>query len=60
MKKVHCIIRCFTHQKIGIKAFIQDGLCVGELINMRGAYTWSKTSVKENEGLSAGGGGREK
>ena len=28
-----------------------------ELINMRGAYTWSKTSVKKNEGLSAGEGG---
>ena len=30
-----------------------------ELINIRGTYTWSKTSVKENEGLSAGGGERE-
>ena len=49
-------------KKIGIKAFIQDGLCMEELINMRGTYTWSKTSVKENEGLSArgGGGGGEK
>ena len=28
-----------------------------ELINMRGAYTWIKTSVKEKEGLSAGEGG---
>ena len=59
MKKVYCIIRCFTPKKIRIKAFIQDGLCVEELTNLRGAYTWSKTSVQEKEGLSAeeGGGG---
>ena len=30
---------------------------VEELINMRGAYTWIKTGVKEKEGLSAGEGG---
>ena len=57
MNKVYCIIHCFTHKKIGIKPFLQDGLCVEELINMRGAYTWIKTSVKEKEGLSAGEGG---
>ena len=34
-------------KKIGIKPFLQD---------MRGAYTWIKTSVKEKEGLSAGEG----
>ena len=28
-----------------------------ELINVRGAYTWIKTSGKEKEGLSAGEGG---
>ena len=55
MNKVYCIIHCFTHKKIGIKPFLQDGLCVEELINMRGAYTWIKTSVKEKEGLYAGG-----
>ena len=63
MNKVYCIIHCFTHKKIGIKPFLQDGLCVEELINMRGggAYTWIKTTVKEKEGLSAGEGliGRE-
>ena len=54
---MYCIIHCFTHKKIGIKPFLQDGLCVEELINMRGAYTWIKTSGKEKEGLSTGEGG---
>ena len=57
MNKVYCIIPCFTHKKIGIKPFLQDGLYVEELINVRGAYTWIKTSVKEKEGLSTGEGG---
>ena len=54
MNKVYCIIPCFTHKKIGIKPFLQHGLCVEELINMKGAYTWIKTSVEEKEGLSTG------
>ena len=54
---MYCVIHCFTHKKIGIKPFLQDGLCVEELINMRGAYTWIKTSGREKEGLSAGEGG---
>ena len=57
MNKVYCIIHYFTHKKIRIKSFLRDGLCEEELINIRGAYTWIKTSVKEKEGLSAGGGG---
>ena len=59
MKKVHCIICCFTHQENR-----NQGIHTGWLIHggtyMRGAYTWSKTSVTEKEGLSVcvcGGGG---
>ena len=57
MKKMYCIINCFTHKKLGIKAFIQDGLCVEELIHGE-AYTWSKTNVKEKEGTYLQGTGR--
>ena len=61
MKKAYHIIRLLTHEenldlkwcpsgtKIGINAFIREGLCGG------GAYTWSNKSVEEKEGLSSGG-----
>ena len=57
--RIKCIVLFIVLliKKIGIKPFLQDGLCVEELINMRRAYAWIKTSGKEKEGLSAGEGG---
>ena len=57
MKKVYCIIVLLIKKL----EYWNQGIHTGWLIRggayMRGGYTWSKTSVKEKEGLSAGGGG---
>ena len=58
MNKVYCIFCCFTQKNWN------QGIHTGWLTHggayMRGAYTWSKTSVKEKEGTylqETGGGG---
>ena len=55
IKKVYCIICCFIHQKNRNQGIYTGWLMHGGAYKYEGAYTWSKTSVKENEGLSAGG-----
>ena len=67
MKKMYCIIRLFPHERKLVPEIVPlwlknrkqtihaGGIMDGGCLYEGGTYTWSRRSVKQKVGLSAGG-----